>query len=247
MDLVKLAEESLPVVSNTPSYVPVPLSAERKSSAAQLLQDPEATATAVHRAAELLLGNMIRNWEPESIWLGLRDHGIEIPQTNKDKVMAINVLLTYPAFYWEVNAFEDTALAFNNEAVIPDALQEASPAQLSWAIYEVEILIQSTGQDPEFDYEPAKYAAVSLHREGFLVAPELLTFAQRELDRLTRGHQELIPEIKSRWEALDKEKLDTVEFQENPIDVQLAQLAAVYLYVRERAQRYKEDLGKLYG
>jgi hypothetical protein len=247
MDLVKLAEESLSIVSSTPSYIPVSMGTERKAAAAQLIQDPEATATAVHRAVTLILGNMIQNWEPESIWLGLRDHGIEIPRVNCNKVLALNVLFTYPAFYWEVNAFEDTALALNNEKVLPEVLQEASPAQLSWAVYEVEILIQSTGQDPEFDYEPAKYAAVSLHREGFLVTPELLGFAQRELDRLIRGHQELIPEIKKRWDELDKEKLDTVEFQENPVDVQLAQLAAVYLYVRERAQRYKEDLGKLYG
>jgi len=247
MDLIKLAEDSIPIVRSTPAFIPIKMNAERKTAAAELIQDPEATATAVHRAVELLLGNQVRNWEPESIWLGLGDHGISVPSTNQDKISAINTLLVYPAFYWEVNAFEDTALAFNNEVVIPDALQEASPAQLSWAVYEAEILMQGTGQDPEFDYEPAKYTAVSLHREGFLLAPELLVFSQKELDRLTRGHQDLIPELKKRWEGLDKDKLDTVEFLENPIDVQLAQLSAVQLYVRERAERYRADLARLYA
>lgn len=247
MDLVKLAEESIPLVRSAPSFIPVPLKEERKDAAKSILLDSAAVATAVHRAAEMLLGNQIRNWEPESIWLGLRDHGLDISVTNRDKIMAVNTLLVVPAFYWESNAFEDTCLAFNNQIVIPDALQEASPAQLAWGIYEVELLMQADSKDPEFDYEPAKYTAVSLHREGFLLAPELLVFAQKELDRLTRGNEDLIPTVKERWEKLDKDKLDTVEFQETPVDVQLAKLAAVHMYVDERAKQYQQDLSKLYG
>lgn len=246
MDLIKLAEESIPLVRSAPSFIPAPISAERKEAAKGVIVDPEAVATAVHRAAELLLGNQIRNWEPESIWLGLQDHGLDLPVTNRDKIMAVNTLLVVPAFYWEVNAFEDTCLAFCNQIVIPDALQEASPAQLSWGVYEVELLMQANNKDPEFDYEPAKYAAVSLHREGFLLAPELLVFSQKELDRLTRGNDDLIPQVKERWEKLDKDKLDTVEFQETPVDVQLAKLAAVHLYIDERAKQYQQDLAKLY-
>jgi len=245
LDLVKLAEESIPFVRAAPSFIPVPLREERKNAAKAILTDDEAVATAVHRAAELLLGNQIRNWEPESIWLGLRDHGLDISVTNRDKIMAINTLLVIPAFYWEVNAFEDTCLAFNNEIVIPEALQECSPAQLSWGVYEAELLMQANDQDPEFDYEPAKYVAVSLHREGFLLAPELLVFAQRELDRLTRSNEDLIPTVKERWEKLNKDKLDTMEFVETPIDVQLAKLAAIHLYLGERATKYRGDLAKL--
>ena len=245
MDLLKLAEEVAPKLRQTPAEVPIRVGDERKTVAAAVLQDEEAAGTAVHRALELLLGSQTRNWEPESIWLGLRDHKIEIPQTNRDKILALNTLLITHAFYWEVNAFEDTCLALNNLIVIPDALQEASPAQLAWGIYEVELFMQGQGNNEEFDYEPQKYTAVSMHREGLVLAPPLLVFAQDELDRLIRGHQDIIPDVKARWEKLNKAELDGVELAENPTDVQLAKLIAIQLYIDERSARYKADLDRL--
>lgn len=244
--LVKLAQEVVPLFNDEPTaFTPVPLSTERKEAAARILQDGEATATGVSRAAELLLGHQIRNWEPESIWLELQDKGIDVPEVNRGKLLAVNSLLLEPAFYWDAGLFENTTLAFNNELVIPELLQEASPGMLSWAVYEAELLMYREGLDPMFDYEPARYAAVVLHRDGFVLAPELLVFAQEELDKLTRGHKDIIDEVKRRWEETDKTKLDTLELEEKPVDVQLGLLASVWLYVHERAERYRQDVAAL--
>jgi len=244
--LVKLAQETIPLFNDQPTaFEPVPLTVEHKSAAKRILEDEEATATGVSRAAEMLLGHQIRNWEPESIWLELEDKGVDIPPLNRDKLLAVNALRVEPAFYWDANIFEKTALAFNSEPVIPELLQEASPGQLSWAVYEAELLMYSQGLDPHFDYEPSRYAAVVLHRDGFLLAPELLVFAQEELDKLTRGHKDIRSDVARRWKETDKTKLDTLELEEKPADVQLGLLSSVWLYVHDRAARYRADIQSL--
>lgn len=244
--LLKLAQEVIPLFNDQPTaFEPVPLRVEHTAAARRILEDEEATATGVARAAEMLLGHQIRNWEPESIWLEFQDKGIDVPSINRDKLLAVNALHTEPAFYWDANIFENTALVLNNEPMVPELLQEASPGELSWAVYEVELLMYKQGMDPDFDYEPAKYTAVVLHRDGYILAPELLVFAQEELDKLTRGHKDLRDEVKRRWEDIDKTKLDTLELQENPVDVQLGMLASVWLYVHARAERYRQDIADL--
>jgi len=243
--LIKVAIEALNTLAKPLPVVPLAPDAGQTDAARQLLQDTESCATSVYRAACKLIGKQFLSWEPESIWLELKDHDIVLSDVNRDKLLAVSTLMQYPAFYWDVGVFENTTMAFNNYIVLPEALQEATPAQLSWAVYEAELLMQSAGSDPEFDYEPARYAAVVMHRQGMLLAPGLLVFAQEELDKLNRGHKDLAEEVKKRWEALDKDKLDTEEFKENPIDVQLGLLAAVELYVNERAKRYSEELKQI--
>jgi len=244
-DLVKIAADVLGALLKTPSYEPLSLTEEKKDRAVQLLLSDDVCATSAFRAAQTLLGQQFIAWEPESIWMELDDNGVDLSEKNRDKVMAVSSLLQYPAFYWDVNIFEDTAMAFNNEHVIPMVLQEASPAQLSWAVYEAELLTQADGNDPDFDYEPARYAAVCLYREGMLVAPELLEFAQDALDTLNRGNRDLVAKVRSRWEKVREVRLSTLELEETPIDVQIGRLAAIKLYVDERAEKLQTELKAL--
>jgi hypothetical protein len=243
--LVKLAQDTVPLLKEQVSFEPVSLKTEHKEAARAIMEDEGASATGVWRAAEMLLGHQIRNWEPESIWLEFQDTNIDVPVVNREKLLAANSLIVIPAFYWDANIFENTTLAFNNEPMMPELLQEASPGELSWAVYEAELLMYSQGMDPHFDYEPARYAAVVLHRDGFLLAPEMLVFAQEELDKLTRGHRELREEVRSRWEKVDKTKLDTLELEEEPVDVQLGLLSSVWLYIHDRAEQYRKDVTAL--
>jgi hypothetical protein len=93
-----------------------------------------------------------------------------------------------------------------------------------------------------FDHEPAHYAAISLHRDGFVVAPESLEFAQEELDKFNRGHHELKQEVLSKWKALDKTLLDHLTLKETPVDVQLGKLSAVFAHIAENAARLIAEL-----
>ena len=247
MMLVKLAAEIVPGLKRRPSYQPLPLGTERRDGVREIIVDDEACATAVFRATQTLLGQQILGWEPESIWLELEMHNLDISEINRDKFMAMSTLLQVPAFFWDANMFENTSLAFNNVPVIPEMLQEASPAQLSWATYEAVLAMQGESIDPEFDYEPKKYAAVSMQREGLVLAPEVLVFAQAELDKLNRGNQEIKGEVKSRWEEVDKTKLDALELSESPTDVQLGKFAAIQMYMNERALKYGQDLARRFA
>ncbi len=244
MSLVSVTTEAFPVlIKYAEAEDPFQLPTDKQEQVRALLESEDTTATGVFRAVQALLGSAFITWEPESIWLELEDRKIDLPELNRGKILAFSTLLQVPAFYWDANVFENTALSCSNEPVMPEILQEASPAQLTWAVYECEVFLQSDGQDPDFDYEPAKYAAVCMHREGLVLAPDLLQFAQEELDRLNRKPgAELKGEVQSRWDELKKDQLDAQEFEETPVGVQLARLSAIQLYFDTQLKRYEEDL-----
>lgn len=220
-------------------------SAPAKERAKKVLEDEDATATAVFLATHQLLGNAFLAWEPESIWLELEDKGVDLSLENRDKLLATLTILQVDAFHWDALVFENTVEAFNNIPSAPDAIQEASPGEIAWGAFEAELLAQYAGYVGEYDYEPARYTALSMYRDGLVVAPELLTFAQEELDALNTDAKDLKASTISRWNEIDKTKLDDLKLEETPEDIQLARLAAIYIYVGERAQRLQREVEKL--
>jgi len=215
------------------------LTSDENSFITAAITNEDSFATTLLFAMKQLLGDYCIIWEPESLWLELEDHGIDMPRINRDKFLAASSLVQSPAFYWDGNVFEKTTMAFNNILSDPEILQEASPAELSWAVFEAKKLREL---DMDFDYEPMGYAAVCMHRAGLQVAPEELAFAQAELERMNLTGKEMIEEIRSKWGALDKADLAVVDLSEDPIDVQVAQLVVVELYMQDRRKRYKKEL-----
>lgn len=214
--------------------------------AKKILADENATGTAVFLATQLLLGgNEFLAWEPESIWLELSDKGVDPPLENRDKLMAVITIMYGDAFHWDALAFENTMVALNDIPSAPDAIQEASPGEMAWGAFEAEFLAQHAGHNDDYDYEPARYAAASLNRGGFILAPELLVFAQDDLDNFNRGFAELKGAVIERWDNTDKTKLEELDLTEDPVDVQLGRLAAVTLYVSDRAQQLRRELNGL--
>jgi hypothetical protein len=153
-----------------------------------------------------------------------------------------------PAFGWEANAFENTVLAFNSQAVHTDILQEATPAEMSWGVYEAELLFHQSQIDetPEFDYEPMVYAATVLNRAGFVLAPDLLGFAQEELDKFNkRGDGVSKKDVQTQWKSIKDDVTKHKFSEDSPMDVQLSRLASVQLYLEEHVTQYERDLSKL--
>jgi len=218
-----------------------------KTVSRELLLNDDSSASAVFLAIREALGTGCLAWEPESVWLELRDQDVDLSLTNRDKFMAMSTLLSSGSYYWDAAVFENTTMALSHLPSSPEILQEASPAQMSWAIFEAEAFLDREKQEAgEFDYEPARYAAVSLHRTGLVIAPELLAFAQDELDKLNRGQDLILREdVRKRWNDLDKAQLEDLELAETPIDVQISRLAADYLYVVNRAKDMQDELAKL--
>jgi hypothetical protein len=206
-----------------------------------LLRDPGAAAVALMPAARALLGDFLA-WEPESIWLELQHQGVDVPIENRAKIMTGVTLHLMPAMYWDGIVLEKTALSLDGIQPNPDILEEATPAQLAWAVVECDWIIRTSSNATwEWGSEPRAYVGVILARAGFVLAPEPLAFAQLALNRERfAGH--LLDEVKTRWAGVDKNGLDKLTLQETPVDVQIARLAAVALHVRDRRARAERDL-----
>lgn len=217
-----------------------PLSATR-----QLLLDPTTSAVALMAACKDLLGEY-QTWEPETIWVELARRGIDLPETNREKVMAGVSLLFVPSFYWDGVVFEKTAIAFDHCLINADRLEEATSAQLAWAVLEASWIL-SLHLDParSFEHESTAYTAVVLHREGFVQTPKQLDFAQDALDRMNAKDTPLKQKVETAWSGVDHEHLDIHHFDETQVDVQLARLATVELHVQDRERHASAELALL--
>lgn len=225
-------------------------SGQKHDTARALLRDPHTPATVCTYAVELLYGEQVRAWEPESLWLSLSREGVDIPLVNRDKILAAHTLLMLPAFWWEVNMFENTVMAFNDLEATPDTLQEATPGQLSWGVFEAELLFTQSAieETPSFDREPTLYTAAVLHRAGYVLAPDLLQFAQPSLDKAVNGSDHVTKkEVEASWRTLKEKPIPERTFEDSPLGYQLAQLTSVEQYLQERTERYEADLKKLRG
>jgi len=253
MELEELERQLLRVAAQVPrTKIGEELADENgpRGEARELLQNDDTTATGCYRATQVLLGPMFRGWEPESIWLSLERMNVDVSVLNRDKIMAAVTLTMIPAFWFEINAFENTVMAFNNVISDPHILQEATPAQIAWGVYEAELLYGDAGEFEEttvFDREPTLYTATVLNRAGFLVAPDMLSFAQEPLDKLNcNGTKTTVDEVKKAWTRLKRTDFTKREFSEDsPVDLQLGRLAAVSLYIQDRLEQYELDLSKL--
>ena len=214
-------------------------------AARRLLLDSTTTAVALLPACKQIIGDFL-SWEPESIWRELEHHKIELPEENRVKLQAAITLHLVPSFYWDGIVFENTVHAFDNEIPNPEALEEAPVTAVAWAVKEAAWVRQWLGDPPlKFEHESVAYTAIVLEREGFLVAPEQLAFAQDLLEKRNRNHTELVETVREQWQALDKSKLNSHIFRETPEGVQLARLAMVELHIQDREKTTEKDLEAL--
>lgn len=213
-------------------------------SAIELLKAPNTSAVALYKAANAVLGDFL-DWEPESIWLELGYHGVDIPDPSRAKLMAALTLRLVPGFYWDAIVFEKTAIALDGHFPHPDILEEATPAQLAWAVEEAAWILRIVGDAAlEFQHEPRAYAGVVLARAGFVLAPAQLGFAQSALDRETQASK-LRDDVAERWSRVSKDHLEQLSLDESHVDVQIARLAAVELHVRDRRRAAEQELSRL--
>lgn len=207
-----------------------------RERATAVLRDPGTSAVAILRAIEIVVGDILE-WEPESTWLELERQRIDLPLESRAKAMAGQALKLVPAFYWDAIVFEKTTTSLDGLPPVPDILEEATPAQMAWAVTEAAMI----SEPREFLHEPAAYAGVVLARAGFALAPSQLAFAQDVLDA-HRPRDGLRAVVEGRWGRVDKGRLDRLPLSETIEDVQIARLAAVELHVRERAAAARREL-----
>lgn len=211
------------------------------------LREETSSATACMRALDVLLGPQWVAWEPETLWMDLSRQGVAVPLSNREQIMAGRSLVTTGRFWYDALAFEKTCVVFNNEEATHLGIEDAPVAYIAHAVKEAEAIHKYYENETlEFDREPLTYTAIQLQREGFIVAPEELEWAQTALDRLLNKTVELKTlkqQIREGWAAAPKGKtLLDAAFPETPAGVQLARLAAVKLHCSNRAQEQVKQL-----
>lgn len=226
----------------------------KTSEARRIIVSPASSALGVLAAAKELIGDCW-HWEPESIWLALEQLGLDIPVENRARLQAAITLYLVPSFYWDGIVFEKTAMSFAGHQPNSAALEEPDITELAWAVEEAAQIVKWHGDAAwNFSHEPIAYAAVVLHRDGYVLCPASLSFAQNQLNGLNCKdvpEDEACPaepirnETEKAWAAVDKESMLTHAFPETRVGVQCARLATVYLYCKERRLQLETDLAAL--
>jgi hypothetical protein len=224
---------------------------ELNEARAILKEAAAAPAAALLTAVRALYKDDVLTWEPEALWLSLERDGFTLLNPERDKIQAAITLVKHPSFYWDNLVFQRTVQALNDQPFRFDAIQEAHTAHMSWAVFEASVIRNLDPDEqtiPDFDEDVQQYAAVCMFREGLVLPPENLKFAEESLDKLQPKETHstgLKKEVSQSWGHLKKDRLEHTEFAENSIGVQLARLSATYLYVKDRSDHLMNCLTRL--
>lgn len=227
------------------------------AAARAILERESASATAVYFATQMLLGEAARIYEPETLRLLLSKRmRLQLPELHWEKLLCLCTATQQATFLWEVNAFENTAACCAGVPMLVDVVQELRVIELCWAVTEMlpflrmwhsEIQIDQTGDDL-FDHEPRDYTALMLYKEGFVLAPKVLSWAQGALDSMTRD-PDLRTRVERRWDELlrlkNDEELLALDLRDTDEDVQIARLIGCHTHVRQRQHAYMQELAEL--
>jgi len=210
--------------------------------AKKLLRDEDTCTSICLDAVDALLTDAWWAWEPESVWLELDYHKVDIPVSNREQIMAGRALLTTGSFWYDAVAFEKACIAFNNEETAHVGMEDAPVHYIAWALDEAEYILKQNGHASlVLDREPALYTAIQLAEEGFITTPDNLHEYQPLLDkqlRLDDKSKKLQKEITTAWGDAPKDLKDllSVAYPETAAGVQLMRLAHCRVYVEKRRQ-----------
>lgn len=221
--------------------------AHREDIARKFLQTPDdRCATALYMCVRSLYGGEVSDWEPETLWVTMDRDGFDLPEDARNKLQCVLALHKNPSFYWDNIVFQWTTQALNDELYDSDTIQECHPAHMAWAVYEAGVIRSLDPDDkviPELDEDVQQYIALCLKRAGYVYPVDSLRSVADNLEHmLPVEHKDFIQQVKYSWTHLDKRILQDRVFPEDPLGVQLAQLASCYEYVKGRANSMASDV-----
>ncbi len=169
---------------------------------------------------------------------------LDMPQVNRDKLLAAITLQTFPAFYWDIRVFAQTCLAFNDQFTQIELTPELLPEHIAWALLETQILFQlDTDMEPEFDDEAAAFVAACLAHAGLTYTPPLLRFAEEPLAKLLSPEGRALGIEMKKIAAEEHPKVD----KESALGVQLARYEQIIDYIATRRRALAEVVRSLTG
>lgn len=199
-----------------------------------LLMDPNTPAAQLYPAARAFYGIGVTVYEPDTLWSTL-----DMPEGNRDKLMAAIALQVYPSFYWDLRVFGHTCLAFADQAGHTELTPKPLPEHVVAGVYEAQILFQiDTDETPEFDDDVAAFVAACLLHEGLVYAPPVVHFAEEHLDRLLTAEGKELAEQVKKMAHEEHPKADP----ESALGVQLARYQQIAAYLELRMRRLQSGI-----
>lgn len=224
-DTQKLKDKRVETVQ--PGQPESPWRATKISEDRQFLLDPDVSPIEYANAMTKAYGKEWLSWEPETLWETIRKDWQTYPNPEgKNKLMAIKALMANDYFWQEWEVFEKVCSAFNDRIPHFGRMEDLSVAELALGVQ-----LASQLKRRSFDNEVKAYVASRAHEDGYVMLPEVLSFAQDYLDTLMQGTSG--PEVRDRLSEIDPLKLE-VSSDTDPVHVQAGLLQAVDVYLRSR-------------
>ena len=232
------------------------MSEELKSVAKENLMEEASMASTVFFSALEYFGPDLMDLEPETLRITVSKDRFTIPESNWDELFAAMALRGDGRFMYDAAVFENTVMAFNHDAVMPDVLQRALPAQIAWAVKEAGVLAKDMLDEADadisdyFDYEVDGYAASACIQEGLMEVPDSLAFCAETLaEMLNISNAPLAADVKKEWMRVKgeatEESLSSME-TESEVGSQVAHMLAIDLYVAQRMRILESQLRTLH-
>lgn len=213
------------------------LSALPAEKAKALLLDPTTPALLIYPAALAFYGPTVAAYEPETLWATL-----DVPDANRDKLLAALTLQRNPSFYWDIRVFANTCAAFNDQVVHTEHVPELWPEHVAYALVEAEMLFQlDTDAVPEFDDEVAAFVAACLAHAGLTYAPPLMRFAEEHLERLLSPEGRQLGREMKKIAGEEHPEVDA----ESALGVQLARYEQIGSYLDARRRQIADRIRQL--
>lgn len=118
-------------------------------------------------------GTAALNWDPETVWLEVRDDFGAVPEASLHRLMAAVTILTTDLFSSHLPSFVSLCNVLSGDLLDPGMWDPADAAECAWGITEALLLDPGEGDDP-FAPEIQAYVREACRWEGLLDPPDVL-------------------------------------------------------------------------
>lgn len=180
------------------------------------------------------------DWEPATLWWGLRKDFGPIGEVTRNKIGALRVAVATDLPWQDWDTFENCSLAWNDLVPLIGVFQPISPSQAAFGVS----ILHAIRDDEVFRNEVNAYIAAILDEDGWVFAPpEYFGGAQELLDRKV-WLAGLRHDVEQAWEKIKDVDPTTVEWNHgSALDIHLIKLMAVKHYVQERNAMQGRGIG----
>jgi len=138
-------------------------------------------------ACDTITAGACFTWEIDTILDELEEQECLPDTKSRDRLLAGIACLANPAHLWSAGAFMAVAQTINGNLAIPEIWEPLSPAQLAYALNEINSLNQVYNSvdsvEPLYGEEPRIYMSGCLYDSGFPQCPEQLSLCSEQLER----------------------------------------------------------------